>query len=507
MRRGTGDRQPLFAYVTSDEAPEYRAIVDVLFDATAEYRSDLTLTGISEELRRTSPQVALDRDVLERRLTQLHKWGNVDRDRDESWASDLRSYELRAYVYNLSAKGESAHEAVLGLEETLFKTISLQKVTLLRVRSVLEALAEQVLLDTPDGDVIHNLAEELHRTFKALTGNAGRFLQRVNHILNTPNLQTNEYLLFKVDTIHYLAEFTDHLETVSDAVVDLFTRMDNSQGKLSKALEAGARSYGEQIIDQSESAMSWAVLTTQRIDGVRRWFVPRDDAPTGGQRLHRVVRRAVLSIGRALERIRDARLAPSGLNSDLLSIAHRFSQSPTEEAAHAIWHNEFGLSSARHFCDETVNNNVPQSRDWWDAPVTHHSIKLRAISSPANTGRVGRTPDHSATRRLLAEVARQRHAESENAYAALVRLGRTRLSDVRYLPDHATLILLAVLVSRGRQVPADPLTGRRIALSVDGRLRVTMHASPAGRAASIESPGGRWTLPDYEIDISWAKET
>ncbi|MBB5156877.1 TIGR02677 family protein [Saccharopolyspora phatthalungensis] len=507
MRRGSGDQQPLFAYVTTEEAPEYRAIIDVLFDAAAEYRSDLTLAVIDEALRCGTPAVLLDRDVLERRLTQLHKWGNVDRDRDESWAPDLRSYELRAYVYNLSAKGESAHEAVLGLEEALLRTISLQKVALLRVRAVLEELVEQVLVDTPDGDAVHNLAEELHRTFKALTGNASRFLQRVNHVLNAPAVQIDEYLLFKVDTIHYLAEFTDHLEAVSEDVVVLFARVDDAPAKLSEALEAGAKSYGEQIIDQSDSATSWAVLTSLRIDGVRRWFVPTDDTPTGGQRLHRMVRRAVLGIGPVLDRIRDAHLARSGRAADLLSLAGRFARSPTDEAAHTMWHNEFGLTGARHFCDETVNEAVPPSRDWWDAPGTRHTIKLRAISSHDNTGRVGRTPNHAATKRLLAEAARRRLAEAENACVALVRLGRTRLSAVGRLPNHATLELLARLVARAEQATADPLNGRRVGLSVDGRLRVTLHDPPAGSAARIVSPGGRWILPDYEIDIAWARES
>jgi uncharacterized protein (TIGR02677 family) len=506
LRRGSGDRQSLFTYVTVDEAPVYRAIIDVFFNAAREYRSDLTIGMIEDALRCSGSPIVIEPKVLTDRLTQLHHWGNVDRDRDESWAADLRSYELHAFVYNLSAKGEAAHEAVLGLEETLRRTIGLQRVALLRVGAVLEEFVGQIALTTPDGDTIHNLAEELHRTFKALTGNAGRFLQRVNHILNAPAVEVDEYLLFKVDTIHYLVEFTDHLEKVSDDVVLLFSRIDEIPEKYSAALEAGAKSSGERIIDQADSSMSWAEETALRIDGVRRWFVPVDGTPTGGQRLHRMVRRAVLGIGPLLDRVRDARLAGSGRASDLLALARRFAAALTDDAAHIMWHNKFGLAGARHFCDEVPHDGIPATRDWWNAPTTRHAIKLRAIATNDQTGRVRKTPDHAATKRLLAEAARRRLAESENARLRLVRLGRTKLSAVRRLADHVTLELLARLIAHAEQARHDPVSGRRTTLSVDGRLRITLADPIAGSAARISSPSGRWTLPDYEIDISWTAE-
>ncbi|WP_257787520.1 TIGR02677 family protein [Actinoalloteichus fjordicus] len=493
--------------MTGDEAPVYRAIVDVLFDGAAEYRSDLTITVIEDALKCSDPPVVIEPKVLTDRLTQLHIWGNVDRDRDESWAPDLRSYELRAFVYNLSSKGEAAHEAVLGLEETLLRTIGLQRVALLHIGSVLGELVDQIALDTPDGDTVHNLAVELHRTFKTLTGNTGRFLQRVNHILNAPAVEIDEYLLFKVDTIHYLVEFTDHLEKVSDDVVLLFSRIDEMPEKYAAALEAGAKASGERIIDQAGSSMSWTEEAVLRIDGVRHWFVPVDGTPTGGQRLHRMVRRAVLGIGPLLDRVRDARLAGSGRASELLSLARKFTTAPNDEAAHALWHNEFGLAGARHFYDEAPQDGGPIIGDWWNAPAARHTIKLRAISANDQTGRARRTPNHGATKRFLAELARKRLAEHENAHLALVRLGRTKLSNIRRLANHATLELLAQLIAQVQQAPHDPVRGRRTALSMDGRLNITLADPIAGSAARISSPSGHWTLPDYQIHVRWTEES
>ncbi|MGY6651424.1 TIGR02677 family protein [Amycolatopsis sp. TRM77291] len=506
MRRDSGDRQSLFAYVTADEAPEYRAIVSVLFIAAAEYRSDLTLADVDQALRGAESPLVLSREVLTRRLTQLCKWGNVDPVRDESWAHDLRSYELRADVYNLSAGGEAAHQAVVALEETLLKTIGLQRVALLRVHAIIEQFVAEALKDAPDGDMVYNLAEELHGAFKALAGNAGRFLQRVNQILNAPAVQVEDFLLFKVDTIHYLAEFTDHLDDVSEAVAPLFASLESEAARYSAALQAGAKASGEQFIDQADRLESWAVRTATRMDGIRRWFVPAGEGLAAGQQLHRMVRRAVLGIGAVLDRVRDARLMRTGSASDLLRLARGFSGSVTDEHAHALWHNELGLSSARHFSEDVVDDASPPSHDWWDAPVVRHTIKLRAVSSPDHVGRASRTPNHSATKHLLAEAVRQRIAEAENACATLVGLGRVRLSAVRRFPDHTTLTLLAGLVAQAQRATADLGSGERRATSVDGRLRITLLEPPTGQAARIDSPAGRWTLPDYEIHIVWTRE-
>lgn len=496
----------LFAYVTAEEAPEYRAIIDVLADAAAEYRSDLTRDDISRALRTTSVPFLIPDDVLDRRLTRLCECGNVDQDRDESWAVDLRSYQLRAHVYNLSKAGEAAHEAVIGLEESLLRTIGLQKVALLRVQATLTELAGQILSEAPDGESVYVLAEELHQTFKALTGNAGRFLQKVNRVLNSPSLQIREFKLFKDDTIYYLTEFTDHLESVTEAALPLFGKLDNAPQQVSDALENGGKASGEIIIDQSEPYTSWAEVTRHRLDGVKRWFVPVDDSPTGGQRLHRVVRKAVLGVSQALDRIRDAMQRKTGHAENLMALARRFTEAADDSEAYGIWHREFGMNSARHFCDDTVDDAVPHTRGWWEAPAPRYAVRLRSISYGDGAGRSTHTPDNSHSKRLLAEEARKQQQAFDAATTALANLGRRRLSSIAGELDRTTFECLVHLLARGQRGRRDPATGERTALSVDGRLRIGL-IEPTGKAAArMVAVTGELTLPDYLVEITWARE-
>ncbi|MGW4528585.1 TIGR02677 family protein [Amycolatopsis sp. NPDC004378] len=504
MRRGGGDQQKLFKYVTVDEAPEYRAIVDVFMDAAAQYRSALSPDDVDAELRSFAPPVVLPRATLDRRLTQLHQWGNLDRDRDESWATDLQSYELQAYVYAISRAGEAAHEAVVGMEESLLRALGLQKVALLRVQALLVDLVPKLAAEPPDGASIYSLVEELHRTFKALTGNAATFLQKVNRIVNATSIQLDDYRVFKADTIHYLTEFTDHLQVVTDAVVPLLGELTGiGEERIARAFAAAAKESGERVLTPDEDFVPWAELARQHLRGVHRWFVPAPGEGGGGDELHRVVRRAVLGIGQAVERLREAQLARSSRTVDLLGLAKTFRQLPDDEDAHAVWHHRFGMNSARHLQDETVDDSVPYTRDWWAAPAPRYLVRLSATTpSDDAVRRASKLADHSSSKLFLAEAARRRREAADATESALVRLGRIRLSRIDVTLDLATLLALVVLVSRAQRAPRVPGTRRHSARSVDGRLRIELVEPADGEAAQLRSTAGLLTLPDYEIAIT-----
>ncbi|MGW3960097.1 TIGR02677 family protein [Amycolatopsis sp. NPDC005003] len=504
MRRGEGDRQKLFKYVTTDEAPEYRTIMDVFVDAAAQYRSALTLDDVDSDLRSFEPPLILSREVLERRLAQLHVWGNLDRDRDESWATDLRTYELQAYLYTVSRGGEAAHEAVVTMEEGLRRAVGLQKVALLRVQALLTDLIPQLAAEQTNGAEVYTLVEELHRTFKALTGNAATFLQKVNRVVDSGSIKLDDFRIFKADTIHYLTEFTDNLQSVTDSVVPQLARLDTlGETRLVAALAVAAKESGEQMLVSDEATESWADQARRHLNGVRRWFVPEPGAEGGGEHLHRVVRRAVLGIGRAVERLREAQLARSSRTADLLALAKQFRALDNDDAGHEVWHRRFGLNSSRHFCDEAVDESIPYSRDWWSAPSALYSLKLRAISTPDElVRRASRTANHADTKRLLAEAARNRHLAADAAADRLVALGRVRLSQVESTFEPIALMILVELLSRAQRAKRDPGTARRTARSVDGRLRISLTPPPGGAAARLTSHAGHLTLLDYEVEIT-----
>jgi uncharacterized protein (TIGR02677 family) len=504
MHRRGGDQQKLFKYVTVDEAPEYRAIVDVLVNAAAQYLPAQTLDEVDHALRSPTPPLVLERTTLKSRLSQLCDWGNVGRDRDDSWVTDLQSYELHAFVYEISRAGEVAHEAVVGMEENLLRAVGLQKVALLRVQALLTDLIPRLTAEPLDGAAICGLVDELHRTFKALTGNAAAFLQKVNRIINSPTTRVDEYRVFKSDTIHYLSEFTENLHAVTAAVLPLLRQLDEiSEEQFTRAINAAAKESGELVLGTEEPVVTWAELARRHIRGVYRWFIPEPGSEGGGEQLHRVVRRAVLGIGQVVERLREAQLARSDRTASLLEIAKEFRRSHDDEAAHELWHHHFGLNSARHFQDDDVDDAVPYTRDWWSAPAPRYVVKLSSRATSEETvRRASKLANHSSSKAFLAEAARKNQESTDRAATTLVGLGRTLLSRIELTFDSDTLLSLVILLSRAQRAPRRPGTRTHTALSVDGRLRIVLTESQHTESARLRSDLGWLTLHDYEIEIT-----
>lgn len=506
MARGTGDRQKLLLYATVDEAPEYRAIIDVFVDAAESYRLPLKLEDIEHALHAAGAPVVLERDVLERRLEKLHHWGNLHRDRDESYATDLRAYERRAYLYDLSQAGEITHDVLVGLEDRLRRNVGLQRVALHRVRVLLGELTPHLRAEEPNGAEIFRLVEDLHHTFKALTANASQFLQKVNRVLNSVSVILAEYLLFKQDTIVYLTDFSDDLAGVTSEVRTLLIEMDAiDKSKVRAAWVAGAAGSGEREVDTREDTDSWADVADRHVSGVREWFRASEAEDTGVERLRRVLVRAVLGISQALARIHDAQQSPSGREEDLLAIARMFQEASTKDVAHQIAHAAFGLASARHFTEEADDDPNWRDRTWWQGPVKRQVVRLRAVSSGSKVGRAPNVRDHGASKRMLAERVHRENAALSAAARRLVGFGRIQLSALDVRIDGACLKLLVDLISTAQQRPMDS-AGLRTGVSTDGRLRVAIHEPSGLTAAVVRSDLGLLVLPDYAIEITWTRQ-
>lgn len=502
--RGTGDRQKLFSYATEQEAPSYRAVMDVFLAAAAGYRSRLRPEDVAAGLANAADAVRLDAETIRRRLDQLYEWGNLHRDRDESRAVDLASYERRSYVYDLSHEGEAAHEALIALEEGLRRAGGLQTVMLRQILTLLHDLVELVGADSVDGSQLYVRVEELHRSFRTLTGNAGVFMQKVNRILRSSILAVADFQVFKADTVAYLTGFIRELGEFAEQIRDrLATLAGLGEPVLHAALLTAARASGERALDGTDAETVWVQIAERRLAGVDEWFRPASGSAAGAPVLQTAVRTAVLEITRTVERIREARLAPSSRSSDLLTLAGWFEAAPDDAAAHRLWHASFALGSARHLT-HPGELDVPATVSWWDAPTADFPVRLRRTTTGDHVRRASRVPDHRASRDQVARRVRAAQEVADRAAADLVALGQLPMSALPDILDDACLDLLADLVARAEKRAPRP-DGWRRARSVDGRLRIRLR-DPRGRhGASVVTVRGRWTVRDYEFEVTWSR--
>jgi uncharacterized protein (TIGR02677 family) len=479
--------------------------MDVFVDAAGSYELPLRSEQVATALRAADPPLDLDRQTLDRRLEWLAGKGNLDEDDDNSYATDLESYERKERVYNLSQAGEYAHDALVGLEDRLRRQVGLQRVALARVLDLLTTLVTLLTAAKPDGPAVYTVIEDLHHAFKSLTGNASAFVHQVTRLLNSITIDVAEYQVFKVDTILYVTQFGDDLAAVAADIRRVFDQLDElGLERLAEHLQAGGTSSGEREIAVGSGQEVWAVVAHRRVSGVREWFESSTGERSGVDKLRKVLFRAVRGIGQALDRIDIASRVPSAWTDDVLALARAFHKAADDDEAHRLWHSAAGLGSARHFTEENAGEPYAPRQSWQERPAPTVSIRLRAGNAPEHTGRAKNVPDHRASKKLLATKAFNDMRLRDQAAATLVGLGRVRLSAVEQILEHGCLMLLINLIQRAHHRKADG-TGVRRALSVDGRLQITLGPARPSAAAVVRAVSGELTVPDYEIEITWTR--
>jgi uncharacterized protein (TIGR02677 family) len=403
-------------------------------------------------------------------------------------------------VYDVTSDGEAAHEALLALEEGLQRVGGLQTVVLRQILALLVEIVEAASAEQPDGAVLYTRLEELHRSFKALTGNAAIFMQKVHRLLRSPVVEVAEFQVFKAETIAYLAGFMAELTELADEVRGQLDALDAlGEPRRAAALAAAAAASGERALDGRDAEAVWIGLTEQHLAGLAGWFRASVSASAGAAVLSATVRNAVLGIARAVERIREAALAPSSRAADLLALARWFEAVPDEQAAHRLWHVAFGLASARHLTHS--GEEVPASTSWWEAPRSDYPVRLRFTTSGDRVRRASKIADHARSKRVMAERVRHVQDAYDRAADILASLGTTQLSKVDGIVDDACLDLLANLVARAEKQPQGR-DGWRRTRSVDGRLRIALREPAPGTATRLVTVRGLWTMRDYEVQIS-----
>src|SRR6266498_1461838 len=114
------DQVDAFRYVTVENAPSYRALLEVFVEAKEHYVIELGPADVRERLERTALVHALETpEELDRHLDKLADWGNLQRSHDTAAVARVEDFYKRRYRYRLTPAGEAAHRAVREVEATV----------------------------------------------------------------------------------------------------------------------------------------------------------------------------------------------------------------------------------------------------------------------------------------------------------------------------------------------------------------------------------------------------
>jgi len=494
------DQVPVLRYVTVENAPTYRAILEVFVQSKEHYVIELRPAEIRDRLARSGLHHELpDAEALDRHLDQLAEWKNLQRSHDTGAVSRVEDFYRRRWLYRLTAEGEAAHRAVREVEATVGRSGALQTSMLVEIRDALVALTSAAR----SGDA-HGLVRALHRlrgAFDSLAAQAALFLGELDRHAAEERIDEERFAGYKHALFAYLGRFIADLRRLRPEIAAAVADAEALAPARFLALAATGADLPP-AVDGEDPAVRWAADEAARWGGIREWFAGTPVAPPRVERLHGAALAAVVRLTRSLERLNDRRARAIDRAADFRTLARWFSACATDDEAHELWATAFGLYPARHFHLEERDPDLTRpDESWWTAAPVEVPVRLRTRGAASRSGRPPPALDFSDGRTWIAARRRRERAELAGAMARFAGRGPVRLSSLAAL-ERPELEQLLALLDEALVSPREP-DGTRRGRTADGRFEVVLR-TPEGqrRWVRLETPLGRLRCLDYELEVS-----
>jgi uncharacterized protein (TIGR02677 family) len=489
----------MFRFTSGDRAGLYVSVLHAFGEANERLETALGIDDVRARLRSVGWLDALEDDDLVAALDQLRAWNLVDviQNHTENYRT-ASEYERRNLQYSLTRQGEAAFAGVVHAMGVLASTGALQTAVLDAISDRLGDLVTQLEAGTGPDRRIFSTLTELEGHLDALRGNTKQFNGELQRLLRADGAEQATFHEVKAATVAYLQEFLTNLDQRAHAITVRIRQVeDHGVGLLHQRALLGAELPR---LSTEDPGPAWLQHRRARWEGLRAWFLPDDGTRPRVEQLHLVARRAIITLLQVLDRIAESRRRASSAVADFRELARWFSVLPAQDDLHRLWSTMFGLSPARHaHLGHPDPELVSPSSRWREAPPVEVSALLRSSGRTERFSRTGRVRDVAAVRAARAERALAERAELEAAWNMLDTGGPVRLSSIGRL-DHVVFERLLELL--GRALGGAPRHGgTRRATTTDGKIEIMLRPPTDLAVAHLRTPRGRFSGPDYEIEI------
>ncbi|MEU5877896.1 TIGR02677 family protein [Spirillospora sp. NPDC047279] len=504
QQRVEQEPQP-FAHLSAPNAALYRDVLRAFARAKERFIVHLRPEDVAAELRRESDE------QLGQALEQLVGWGNLRTDADTGRVTTVEDFHRKRFLFQLTAAGHAAEEAIAFYEEAIGRRGSLQSVALADIADQLEALTALGGEADPDPVKVHLLLLSLAERFSSLADNAQAFMASLRRAIDFSDGDVEGFVAYKERLIDYINRFIADLANSGARIAALLDGLE-SRGHERLLVLAARREAADAVPEGADAAQALARAEAAALDtwrnrwrGLRDWFV---SAGAGRPSQARLLRQAaVTAIKQLIDTVgllNERRAGRSDRSADFRTLARWFAEAPDEEAMHRLWRVAFGLTSARHLTVTAETLSAWDEQDagvpWSQAPPVRISPQLRRTGSYERRGKPNRVQDRSEARRMLREQAEREAAETAAARARLRTGGPTLLSELDVLDPRAFRLFLALLgdalAARGPgETEVKAVTG-------DGSMEVRLSVVADGGEVSVRTEDGVLTGPEHIIEIT-----
>src|SRR5258708_5936343 len=173
---GSDATYTVFVHLNAERATLYRAILGAFVTERTRFALALRPSEIQTALAGVSGPVLLP-DEVDSALRQLCDWGNLDDSPDTAEAASVEEFYRKRRLYQLSAAGEAAEQALTVFDEYLHRPGELQTTALHDILELLDALVPLVANEPPDDAKLHLTLSSLVDRFEQLTSRAQSFMR------------------------------------------------------------------------------------------------------------------------------------------------------------------------------------------------------------------------------------------------------------------------------------------------------------------------------------------
>jgi uncharacterized protein (TIGR02677 family) len=489
----------MFVFTTTERADLHTAALYAFGEANERLETALTFDDVHARLRSVGWFEPVADEELDATLSRLRQWGLVDVVQNHAaHYTTAEDYERKNLQYLLTKRGEAAFEGVQHALSVLASSGALQTAVLDAIAERLGELHSLLIADAAPNRRIYTTLMELEGHLDALRTNTKQFNSELQRLLRAdqPDLETFQEV--KRATVGYLQEFVTNLDhrrhTIKEAIglvegegVDAMHRRAVAGAELPK-------------LGTDDPEAEWLRHRAAKWAGLRGWFRPVDGAAPRVDELQDIARRAIVQLLRALDRMSDVRRRSTSAAADFRALARWFAASRSEDEAHRLFNAAFGMWPARHaHLAHEDGELISTSDSWAQAPSVPISPLLRSSGRTERIARTGKVRDVEEVRRLRQVQARQERAELEAAWRQLATPGPVRLSGVGRL-DHDSFHRLLELIGRALTAREDS-SGTRRAMTSDGRVEILLSSPLDAATATLRTPRGVFTGPDFVVDI------
>ncbi|WP_131785922.1 TIGR02677 family protein [Protofrankia symbiont of Coriaria ruscifolia] len=539
-------RQP-FAHLSAPNAPFYRDVLTTFARARDRFIVHMRPEDVSADLGRsgeTEPVVVA--------LEKLVEWGNLRADPDTSRVVTVEDFHRARYLYQLTAAGQAAEEAIAVYEEAIGRKGALQSVALEDIAAQLRALAEMVAADAADLDPakVHLLLLALAERFTGLADNAQAFMASLRRVIDFADGNVDAFVAYKQRLIDYINRFIADLANRGAEIATLLGRIE-AVG-VDRLLMIAARREAADVVpdlpddtnagtggsatassDTTGSSDNGGVVTgtgersafgtdapaaydaaiaaslgawRNRWRGLRDWFLSADSRhPSQARLLRGAAVTAITQLIDTVAALNERRSGRSDRSADFRTLSRWFAEAPDDAAAHRLWRAAFGLTSARHLTvtQETLaawhEDEPAPATPWQQAPPVRISPQLRKTGFYERRGQPNRVADRAEQRRFLQEQAAWEAEQVAAARQRLATAGSVLLSELDVLDRQAFRLFLSVLGDAlAARLPGE--TEVKTTTS-DGSMEIRLSLVPGGGLVRIETCDGVLHGPEHLVEI------